>query len=279
MGKQAFNRDGQEWQYGVVETSTQASPQSPSRHSGFFKKYPRFLETSGTANRPGRLNLRYEAMIAANHDILEGARVLDIASHDGRWSFAALKAGARHVTGIEPRQHLVDNANSTLADYGADPSSYRFICGDGFEVLPHEDLDVDVVLCLGFIYHTLRYPELFRRLADLEPAHLILDTKVFARRKPVIRMFVNKAEQEGHAVSDAFSEGRFTLVGKPSLRALRQMLSVYGFEVANTYDWPTLIALNPQVPAKRSRAYLDGTRVTLRCRRATPAEREGEDDG
>ena len=142
---------------------------------GFFENYPRFLETSGIASRPGRLNLRYEAMIEANRDILEGARVLDIASHDGRWTFAALKVGARHVTGIEPRQNLVDNAIATFAAYGTDPTSYRFLCGDAFEILPQRNLDVDVVLCLGFLYHTLRYPELVRRIRDLDPTHLVFD--------------------------------------------------------------------------------------------------------
>lgn len=251
-----------------MQSSSEFSTESVENR-GFFRKYPRFLGTSRTASKPGRLNLRYEAMILANRDILEGARVLDIASHDGRWSFAALQVGARHVTGIEPRQNLVDNANSTFVEYGADPASYRFLCGDAFEVLPHEHLDVDVVLCLGFLYHTLRYPELFRRIRDLDPAYLVIDTKVFNEPKPVIRIFMNKAEQEGNAVADAFSQDRFTLVGRPSLRALTLMLEVYGFEVENNYDWPALIARNPHVPEKRSLAYLDGTRVTLRCRRTS----------
>lgn len=252
-----------------MESSVEFLTESTRTAEGFFDNYPRFLETSGTASRPDRLNLRHEAMIEANRDILEGARILDIASHDGRWSFAALQMGARHVTGIEPRQHLVDNANATFVEYGADLTSYRFLCGDVYEVLPDEHLDVDVVLCLGFLYHTLRYPELFRRIRDLDPTYLVIDTKVFSEPKPVIRMLVNKAEQEGHAVADAFSQDRFTLVGKPSLRALIQILRVYDFEVEQHYDWPALIARNTHIPAKRSLAYRDGTRVTLRCKRAS----------
>ena len=41
------------------------------------------------------MNERYEALIAINKDIFDGARVLDLASHDGRYSFAALKTGRR----------------------------------------------------------------------------------------------------------------------------------------------------------------------------------------
>jgi hypothetical protein len=72
------------------------SPTEPGSRlvtSGFFDQFPRFYESSETATHPGRLNLRHQAMIGDNLDIFEGAKVLDIASHDGRWSFAALQAG------------------------------------------------------------------------------------------------------------------------------------------------------------------------------------------
>lgn len=67
----------------------------------FFDDHPEFLETSSTAAGKDRLNLRHVAIIEEHCKILSGSRVLDIASHDGRWSFAALQAGATHVTGIE----------------------------------------------------------------------------------------------------------------------------------------------------------------------------------
>ncbi len=92
-----------------MESSTEPSKKSAGTGVGFFGKYPRFLETSGTASKPDRLNLRYEAMIQANCDILEGARVLDIASHDGRWSLVVRRptgGGAachRNRASAEPR--------------------------------------------------------------------------------------------------------------------------------------------------------------------------------
>ena len=70
----------------------------------FAEDYPRFMEVSELKPKPDRLNERYEAMFARNRDIFDGARVLDLASHDGRYSFAALKTGAAHVTGVEVRQ-------------------------------------------------------------------------------------------------------------------------------------------------------------------------------
>ena len=123
-------------------------------------------------------------MIEANRDILTGARVLDLASHDGRWSFAALKAGAEHVIGVEARAGLVGNANKLVRRVRRRPTEYQFIQGDLFQMLAQRTFDVDVVLCLGFIYHTLRYGELFRGITDTGAQHCILDTKILRVTSP-----------------------------------------------------------------------------------------------
>ena len=56
--------------------------------------------------------------------------MLDIASHDGRWSMAALDAGARHVIGVEGRPELVDAARATLAHYNVPQEMYSFLHSD-----------------------------------------------------------------------------------------------------------------------------------------------------
>jgi protein-L-isoaspartate O-methyltransferase len=89
---------------------------------GFFDRFPRFYDTSETATHPGRLNLRHQAMFGDNLDIFDGASVLDIASHDGRWSFAALQAGAASVVGVEGRRELVDHATQNFEHYGVNPA-------------------------------------------------------------------------------------------------------------------------------------------------------------
>jgi hypothetical protein len=53
----------------------------------FFDQYQQFYETGITPNA-NRLRCRYDAIINTNVDILEGAKVLDVASHNGRWSAA-----------------------------------------------------------------------------------------------------------------------------------------------------------------------------------------------
>ena len=55
-----------------------------------------------------RMNKRFEALIEPNKDVVSGAKVLDLASHDGRWCYAFAGAGAASVVGIEGRQEMVD---------------------------------------------------------------------------------------------------------------------------------------------------------------------------
>ena len=84
----------------------------------FCDDYPRFLETSETGPSLDRLNARYTGLIQHNRELLDGASVLDLASHDGRWSFAAIKAGASYVLGIEHKPRLVKKSLDNFREYG-----------------------------------------------------------------------------------------------------------------------------------------------------------------
>jgi len=256
----------------------------------FGDDYPRFMEVSDLTPKPGaddgderrrnrsaveqlnRMNERYEALFASNRDIFDGARVLDLASHDGRYSFAALKTGAAHVTGVEVRESLIEKAQETFAFYGQDPATYRFICGDVFEVLEREKLEVDVVLCLGYLYHTYRHTELMYRLHHLAPRHLIVDTMVVPGTKPTLRVIRERdSEDIRQAAQDAYSVDR-VLVGRPSVPALQMMLRAYGFEIESMYDWKGRLAGRPLPGLK---GYAKGKRATLRCRSRAAAKAAG----
>ncbi|WP_432476853.1 class I SAM-dependent methyltransferase [Nocardioides sp. GXQ0305] len=222
------------------------------------------MEVSDLAPQPHRTNERYEAVFASNRDIFEGARVLDLASHDGRFSFAALKTGAAHVTGVEVRQSLIDKAEETFAFYGQDPETYRFVCGDLFEVLARESFDVDVVLCLGYLYHTYRHTELMYRLHHLEPKHLIVDTMVTADAEQDLRVIGEpNAKDIRSASQDDWSVGR-VLVLRPSVPAVQMLMHAYGFEIESMYDWQGRLAGRPVEAGLKG--YARGERATVRCR-------------
>lgn len=262
----AAENDGQGSEPPTITIAPSATePGSRVVASGFFDEFPRFFETSETSSHPGRLNLRHQAMFGDNLDVFDGARVLDIASHDGRWSFAALRAGAASVVGIEGRPELVANANETFEHYGVDPSRYRFVAGDVFHALAEEHGEFDVVLCLGFLYHTLRYNELFALIRRLNPRHLIIDTQVAQGEHSVIRLRVEHAVLQSNSIADDFSHEGRVLTGRPTLKGLEVMVDAYGFELERYADWAGLLRDNTE-SARHYGAYASGARVTARCR-------------
>lgn len=235
----------------------------------FFDDYPRFFDTSKVFSGPDRLNLRYEALFAQHSDRFEDARVLDITSHDGRWSLAALRTGAAHVTGIEARGDAVDRARENLDHYGVDESSYRFITGDIFEILAQESFDVDVVMCLGFLYHTYRHTELLHRIRQIAPTWVLMDTTVLpGEPQPLVKVRVDRPENPAQAVLDPYAHGDGTVVGRPSIPAVFRMLEAYDFGVQEQYDWPALIADHPEV--KGVDDYRKGSRASFWARSGVP---------
>lgn len=240
-------------------------PGSRAVTSGFFDRYPRFYETSETFAYPSRLNLRHEAIFGENRDVFAGARVLDIASHDGRWSFAALEAGAASVVGIEGRPELVEAANATFAHYDVSPERYRFIADDVFHALADGDWEFDVVMCLGFLYHTLRYNELMARIRRCGPTHLIIDTEVATDDRPLAHLRVENVVPQRNAVADELTYEDSVLSGRPSVRGLETIVGAYGFDFESFSDWPGLTRDNPE-NADQFKNYLRGRRVTVRCK-------------
>ena len=233
--------------------------------SGFFDEFPRFYETSETFAFPSRLNLRHEAIFGENRDVFEGQRVLDIASHDGRWSFAALQAGATSVVGIEGRPELVESANETFAHYDVSPERYRFIADDIYHALAQEPWEFDVVLCLGFLYHTLRYNELMARIRQCNPKYLIIDTEVAGDELALVHLRVEPVTPQRNAVADNFSYGDSVLSGKPSAKGLEMIVNAYGFQLERFSDWAGLTRDNPD-NAEEFKNYVRGYRVTARCK-------------
>jgi SAM-dependent methyltransferase len=233
--------------------------------SWFFEQFPRFYLTSSTAATTARLNLRYEAICGENRDIFAGTSILDLGSHDGRWSLAALATGARSVIGVEARPELVQAATENLGAYGYQADRVRFVTGDVHEVLSTRDLNADVVLCLGFLYHTLRYNELLDGIRRTGARYLIIDTfsPQMMRPMPNVNVISEDGDEEGKAATDTYTHGRSVLVGRPNLAAIRTMLGAYGYRVERLADWAGLLRDNPRTA--NCDDYANGRRITVRC--------------
>jgi hypothetical protein len=239
----------------------------------FFDEHPEFLETSRTAASRSRLNMRHLGIIKENRDVLRGSRVVDIASHDGRWAFAALDAGATHVTGIEGRRELVEHAYRTFRTKGVPDGAYDFIEGDVHERLHDPEVKADVVMCLGFLYHTSRYAELFAGIASTGAEYVIVDTRVLhGVSGPLVEMRAERTAHQAKALRDRYALGKQVLSAVPSEAAVVLMLETAGYQVDHRTDWSKLLGLRPR--ARHVLQYRNGRRVTLRARRTDRASRE-----
>ncbi len=205
---------------------------------GFFDSYPHLYSTSQTGAKPNRLNKRHRALIDSNEAIIRGKSVLDIASHDGRWSLAACKAGARHVVGIEVREHLVKSAHTNMRKYQVSEDQVHFVLGDVLEVLDQlEPGSFETVFCFGFFYHTMHHMLLLSKIARLRPTHVILDTAIDLDPDSIVEVHDEAVATEGAgAVPDPGDPTRI-VVGWPTKSALELMLSSSGFTAFSYYNW------------------------------------------
>jgi len=209
-----------------------------ARSAGFFDLYPRFFSTSATASAPDRLNQRHRALIQSNAGIISGRSILDIASHDGRWSLAANKAGAKYVLGIEARPHLIEAARVNMRECGVPEGQVEFVQGDLMVELDRlESGRFDTVFCLGFFYHTIDHMSLLRKIARLKPTSLVMDTRISTRPGSIIEVYDEPVEEESAAaVGDPGNPAR-AVKGYPTRAALDLMLKAVGFSDLHYYNW------------------------------------------
>jgi SAM-dependent methyltransferase len=194
----------------------------------FFERFPRFVETSETGPWLDRLNARYLALIHANRDLIRGATVLDLASHDGRFSFAALQNGAARVIGVEHEPHLVRKANENMELHDVARDRYEFVLGDMFDLIPTAE-QCDIVFCFGILYHINDHMRLLQTIAEHAPRVLIIDSNLSHVPHAAIELRAPVAGSPPPVGAQ--------LEGWPTKAGLDAMLSSFGWTF-EYFDWP-----------------------------------------
>ena len=203
----------------------------------FFNSYTAFYNTSKTGNSPNRLNNRYLALIHSNKGIIKNSSILDLASHDGRWTFAAIKSGAKRVLGIEGREELVKKSFENMKKYGIASEKYSFVVGDIFEKIKElKPKEFDVVFCFGIFYHIMNHMLLLTEIKRLQPHYIILDTQTSISNQPIIHIRKENSLVEGAVIPNSSHISDEVIVGRPSKLALEIMLNSLGFDF-DYYDW------------------------------------------
>ncbi len=127
----------------------------------YFPETSAFLKADSRSNRwaiPYNyecLNSRVDILLGGNEDAIKGKRVLDIGSHIGTFSYAALKMGADFVHGVDTDEALIFKSNNLFETQGILSLNYKFEARDLFDYLEKlEPNSCDTILCFGILYYT-----------------------------------------------------------------------------------------------------------------------------
>lgn len=201
-----------------------------------------FLAGSSKYSDPGavrRLNLRHSFIIGPFAKDIQGARVLDLASHDGRWPYAFAGAGAKEVVGIEGRAELVNQ----FADYPETPfkQNVHLNVGDIYEflrLLVSRNERFDVVGVLGIFYHIMDHYGLLTLIHRLGPKLIIVDSEFMTA--PWAHIAVNSENTAKELNSTAHFESQsMAPVGIPSRSALEKMATSLNYKT-DWLDWDSV---------------------------------------
>ena len=123
------------------------------------------------------LNGRVDTLLDRNVDVIRDCRVLDLASHMGTLSHAALQLGARHVHGIDTEEAMISKGKDLFSRTDISPDAYRFEVKDAFEFLEACEPDsYDTVFCFGLLYYVMEPFRLLRLMVRAARKCILLDT-------------------------------------------------------------------------------------------------------
>ncbi|MBE9039556.1 class I SAM-dependent methyltransferase [Oscillatoriales cyanobacterium LEGE 11467] len=160
-----------------------------------------------------RFNWRCENLLTRHQEIIKDKVVLDLACNTGRLSYPCLVLGAKKVIGIEARQELIERGKQNLQNTEY-KSKMEFIKADIFDYLSSASpQQFDVILCFGFLYHTVRQVDFFREVKRLSPQTTIIDTNVaknylwyglknFLGKPPILQMIVENPNKTSDTTDD-----------------------------------------------------------------------------
>lgn len=186
-----------------------------------------------------RMNRRHRFLIEDNAAEFDGARVLDLAAHDGRWSYAMSAAGALSVVGIEGRRDLVEEfPQYPDADIR---KKVELRVGDVFEGLDqaYKDKEVfDIVAVFGLFYHIMDHYRLLVAIKKLNPGLVIVDGTFATADWPMVHII--KEDTKNILNATPYFEGQKTVVkGVPTFMAMEKMAETLDYNI-RWADWTEL---------------------------------------
>ncbi len=190
-------------------------------------------------NEVARLNKRFEMIVTPFRDAIDGARVLDLGAHDGRWAYALAGAGASEVVGIEARAELFERFKQFPDAPFKDRIDLRQ--GDFFKALQafnDAGETFDLVAVYGIFYHIMDHFHMLKLIRGLRPKLVIVDGEFIDRPNPMIQMIMEKTDLDLNAAPQHEGQEK-AIIGIPSFMAMDRMARALDF----TIDWVDADAL------------------------------------
>ena len=162
---------------------------------------------------------------------------LDIACHEGWFSFQVATRGARSVVGVDVRQERILQANF-IREAGSFENT-RFECRDFFSLDEARDGSFDLVFFLGIFYHLEDLVRGFRHVRKLTREVCVMEGQVIRHQGQIVTAWGNKEDlRSGPACTVLDADPNHcgpgaALAVVPSLEALQMIIRAAGFSRAH----------------------------------------------
>jgi hypothetical protein len=141
------------------------------------------------------------------------------------------------VIAVDGRAHLVEKAAENFRYYDVPPSSYELLTGDAVDTLRRTEAgSVDVLMCLGFFYHTMEHMRLLLEARRIGVECVIIDTAISPAEEPIVALRFESVDDTRNSIDYGLTGRSNVLVGSPSRPGLIAMLDHAGYR-AEFFDW------------------------------------------
>ena len=213
-----------------------------------------------------RLIERHRRIIDSNLDAIKNRTILDLAANNGRWSYAAIAAGANKVISIEGREQKVNDAKKAFEKL-AISDRVDLNTGDMYLWLnKNSKLKVNTVFCLGIFYHVMDHYMLLKQISNISPEAIIIDSGFVRSFRNSVHIQTENPNKHLNTLQ-VYEGQQKEIVGFVSLGLMIQMAWNLGYSCRP-------IVWDPKEINNRNcvHDYLMGRRFTLRLNRTSKFE-------
>lgn len=123
------------------------------------------------------VNARINVLLDNNQKFIKDKSILDIGSHTGIFSFAALQLGANFIHGIDAEKITIERCKNLFSNEDLSSSKYKFEVENIINFLENvEENAYDTIFCFGVMYYMTEPYRLLSLMARAARESILIDT-------------------------------------------------------------------------------------------------------